>query len=60
MIKVRFLINITAPREQAGNAGDIKDLDDYTAWMLLKDGYAVRVENEKPKTNRSKNDAVES
>ena len=46
MIKIRYLIDISAPAEQVGKAGDVRDVSEYVARQLIKGGYAKKVKTQ--------------
>lgn len=42
-MKVKYLRDVTWPREQAGKCDDVKDLPDAIARQLLKGGFVTQI-----------------
>ena len=52
-MKVRYLTTVTSPLWQAGKAGEIRDLPQRTADILLERGYVEVVSQEKTKKGKA-------
>jgi len=54
-VKVKYLRDVTSPREQQGKAGEVKDLPDRIARLLLAGRFVEKV-NPKPGTEEKEHE----
>jgi len=54
-VEVKYLRTVTSPREQQGKAGEVKDLPDRIARLLIAGRFVEQV-NPKPKTEEKTHD----
>lgn len=55
-MRVKYLRDVTSPKEQQGKAGEVKDLPDRIARLLLSGRFVEKVEP-KPRTQEKTHEA---
>ncbi len=57
-MKIKFKITVTAPAAQVGDKGEVKEVDDRAANILINGGYAERADIVAKKKSAKKKVAV--
>lgn len=53
-MKIEFKIDVSAPAAQVGKAGEVKEVDDRSAKILIKGNYATEVKPAKKAAAKKK------
>ena len=51
-MNVRYLLDVSTPEQNAGKAGDIRELDENVALILIAGGYVVEHVVEEKKSGK--------
>ena len=51
-MNVRYLLDVSTPEQNAGKVGDIRELDEHVALILIAGGYVVEHVVEEKKSGK--------
>jgi hypothetical protein len=52
IMNVRYLLDVSTPEQNAGKVGDIRELDEHVALILIAGGYVVEHVVEEKKSGK--------